>query len=335
MKVRFFDPGKEYLKIRDEVLPEIDRVLSAGDLILRKDLEVFEENFAKLVGTKYAIGVASGTDAIRLSLLALGVGRGDEVLAPSYTFRATIEAIAHTGATPILYDLHNGFLLDRWIKAIVPAYIAGEVPSFIKEIIEKAKELGIIVVEDSCQAIGASPVYGHTACYSFYPAKILGCYGDGGAIATNDEELAKKLKMMRNHSKGDWGPIGENSRLDNLQAVVLNVKLRYLTRDVERRREIAMKYDKSLPMELKRPRMRKIYQDFIVECASEDERDRMYDFLKNEGIETMKNGYPFPSDFPKLPRASQYESVSLRLPCNPSLKDEEVEYVIKKIKEFY
>ena len=328
MKVRFVDFGKEYLKIRDEILPEIDRVLSAGDLILRKDLEVFEENFAKLVGTKYAIGVASGTDALILSLKALGIT--GEVIVPSYTFRATVEAIAHAGAIPVLTDLGEDWKQYKTDKtqAIIPAHIAGEILNW--QPID-----GIIMIEDYAQAIGAGSVMGTTACYSFYPAKILGCYGDGGAIATNDQELYEKLKILRNHNKGDWKEVGYNSRLDNLQAAVLNVKLRHLTHDVERRREIAMKYDKSLNIELKRPEMRKIYQDFIVECASEYERDRMYDFLKNEGVETMKNGYPFPDDFPKLPKASQYESVSLRLPCNPSLEDEEVEYVIEKIKEFY
>ena len=334
MKVRFFDPGKEYLKIRDEVLPEIDRVLTAGDLILRNDLEVFEENFAKLVGTKYAVGVASGTDALILSLKALGIGQGDEVLAPSYTFRATIEAICHTGATPILYDLDGKFTLTNNTKAIVPAYIAGDV-DINESIFPIFKNNGMFVVEDFCQAITAAPARGDSACYSFYPAKILGCYGDGGAIATNDEWLAQKLKLARNHFKGDWKPIGYNSRLDNLQAAVLNVKLRHLTQNLARRREIALKYSKFLPTKLKVPKARKIYQDYIVECRSEEERDNLYDFLMKNGIETMKNGYPFPIAFPKLPQALRYELCSLRIPCNPVLTDKEVDFVIKNVKEFY
>lgn len=334
MKVRFFDPGKEYLKIKDEILPEIDRVLTAGDLILRKDLEIFEENFAKTVGTKYAIGVASGTDALILSLKALGIGRGDEVLVPSYTFRATIEAVVHAGATPVLYDLDWNFTLNNETKAIIPAYIAGEVV-INPTIFNFFKNNGMFVVEDFCQAITAAPVRGDTACYSFYPAKILGCYGDGGAIATNDEKLAEKLKIMRNHFKGDWKPVGYNSRLDNLQAAVLNIKLAHLTQNLARRREIARKYDKHLPTRLKRPTARKIYQDYIIECQSEEERDNLYNFLAENDIETMKNGYPFPSNFPKLSQALDYENRSLRIPCNPILTDEEIDYVIEKIKQFY
>jgi dTDP-4-amino-4,6-dideoxygalactose transaminase len=228
--VRFFDPGLSYSKIDKEVLGEIDRVLRAGKLILQDDVEIFERNFADYVGTKYAVGLNSGTDALLLSLMAYDIGVGDVILCPSYTFRATPDSGMRTGAEVILYDYNERPHFTSQITAWTPAWIAGEVPEWAGEAIAEAKAKGIIVIEDAAQAIGAAPVRGDTACYSFYPAKILGCYGDGGAIATNDPLAYEWLKRARNHFKGETGPVGLNSRLDNLQAAVLNVKMKYLRR---------------------------------------------------------------------------------------------------------
>ncbi|MEQ1846343.1 MAG: DegT/DnrJ/EryC1/StrS family aminotransferase, partial [Nitrospira sp.] len=188
----------------------------------------------------------------------------------------------------------------------------------------------ITMVEDACQAIGAKPLTGIAACYSFYPAKILGCYGDGGAIATNDESLYEELKIMRNHYKGDWKPYGYNSRLDNLQAAVLNVKLKYLPADLLRRKQIALMYDRDL-IGVGLPKVRDVYQDYII---SYEDRDGLKNWLTSQGIETMENGYPFPAGLYKGKRAEKYESESLRIPCNPDLTDEEVNYVIEKINEY-
>ncbi len=303
-------------------------VLARGDLILRKDVEEFERAFAEYVGTKYAVGVASGTDALILSLAAYNIGPGDEVLAPSYTFRATIEAVLHRGATVRLYDIDGKIEFSANTRAFIPAYIAGEVPPEIETVINAAKNAGIVVIEDTCQAVGAAPVRGHTACYSFYPAKILGCFGDGGAIATNDEVLYQNLLKMRNHFKGDWKPVGYNSRLDNLQAAVLNVMLKYLPEAIKRRREIAVMYDEAFQPFIGRPIARDVYQDYIVVFESENVRDNMHQHLAEQGIETLKNEYPFPEITPKLPLSVDYESRSLRLPCNPNLTDEEVSYII-------
>ena len=330
MKVPFWDPSRDYFKYQQKYQEAIHRVLSQGDLILRSDLEEFERNFADFVGTKYAVGVASGTDALILSMKVMEIGHGDEVIVPSYTFRATLEAVHHAGATPVLVDLGEDWRTVRTDKtrAIIPAHIAGHILDWnVDEFID--------MIEDSCQALGAAPVRGVTACYSFYPAKILGCFGDGGAVATNDSYVYEELLKMRNHYKGDWDKFGYNSRLDNLQAAILNIKLANIQKNLQRRKIIANLYDKALKGIVGIPVERDVYQDYIIHCPTEIERDELQRFLEIKGIGSMKNGYPFPLETPKLPNAVRYESRSLRIPCNQNLSDEEVEYVISRIKQFY
>lgn len=327
--VRFFDPGKAYMRIREEVLAKIDDVLKRGDLILRSDLEEFEANLANYVGTKYAVGVASGTDALILSLKVIGIGPGDIVLAPSYTFRATVEAISHVGAEVRLYDYNTPITLGD-ATCFIPAHIAGEVTEHAHKAIALANQFGIPVIEDAAQAIGVAPVKGITACYSFYPAKLLGTYGDGGAIATNDRGIYEHLKIMRNHYKGDWGPVGYNSRLDNVWAAVLNIKLKYLPEEIAKRKMIALRYDAELKG-VGLPTVRPVYQDYIIEHP---DRDGLKNHLAKLGVETMENGYPFPYGLHKGPATMQYEATSLRIPCHPDLTDEEVTHVIESINSY-
>lgn len=324
MKVRFFDPGLGYSKIKTEIDAEMQRVLAGGDLILRQDVDKFEENLAAYVGTKYAVAVASGTDALILSLVAAGIGLDDEVITSSYTFRATIEAICHVGAIPILADLGEDWRKYKSYntKAVIPCHIAGEVQYW-------ETDPTIPMIEDACQAIGATPVRGLAAAYSFYPAKILGCYGDGGGIATNSEEMYLKLKQLRNHDKGAWAEVAYNSRLDNIQAAVLNVKIKYLPDAIKRRKEIAQMYDTGITHVLvKKPSIRDVYQDYIIESSVVID---LQTYLWNAGIETMFNGYPFPAMYPKKQKAREYEHRSLRLPCNENLTNEEVQFVIDTI----
>ena len=327
--VRFFNPALAYEKIKPEIDAEMQRVLASGDLILRADLEKFERSFAEYVGTKYAVGVASGTDALILSLRAAGIEQGDRVLAPSYTFRATIEAIVHAGGEPVLYDLEDQVHFDG-IDYWIPAHIAGEVSPTLEADVKRAEAAGVIVIEDAAQAVGAAPVRGLTACYSFYPAKILGCYGDGGAVATNDKDIYDELMAMRNHYKGDWSPVGYNSRLDNLQAAVLNVKIKYLPDAIKRRKEIATLYDAGL-FHVGKPPVREVYQDYIITC---EDIEGLSTYLTEQGIETMRNGYPFPEAFSKGPKTNEYEAISLRLPCYPELTDKEVVHVINAINAY-
>lgn len=328
LSVRFFDPAKSYLAHKPEIDAVMQDVLARGDLILRRDVEEFEENLAKYVGTKYAVAVASGTDALILSLKVAGIQPGDKVMVPSYSFRATVEAVVHAGGVPVVYDDKTHIAPD--VKFWIPAYIAGECTE-PREFIRFVTNNGIKVIEDSCQAIGVAPVEGLTACYSFYPAKLLGCYGDGGGIATNDEAIYEKLKILRNHNKGDWKGVGYNSRLDNLQAAVLNVKIKYLPEAISRRKEIALMYDAGLKTQFLKPTVRSTYQDYIIECP---DRDGLKAFLTEQGIETMENGYPYPDIAPKGPLTLAYESRSLRIPCNENLTGSEVQYVIEKINEY-
>jgi len=340
MRVKFFNPGKEYKQLKKELLPKIDDVLSRGDLILRKDVEIFENKLAKYIGVKYACGVNSCTDALYLSLKYLGIGKGDQVLVPSRTFVASVQVIVQLGAEPVYYDLNGNSEGWKNIKAIIPVHIEGEIDSNMDTILNTLKRFKVPVIEDSAQALGATykgkmaGSIGLSGCFSFYPAKILGACGDAGALVTNDKKLYEWAKEARNHFKNtnkDWGI---NSRLDNLQACILNVKFKYHKRNLARRKKIAMMYDKGLrdlKITLPEPSKDRVWQDYIIRLDSKRQRDRLFDYLKEKGIETMKNNYPFPVK--KLPLAQAYEDETLRLPCNPMLNDSEINYIIKKVKE--
>jgi len=339
MKVRFFNPGFGYSKMKAEIDSEINRVLSAGDLILREDVEKFENNLANYIGVKYAVGLNSGTDALYLALRALGIGPGDEVLVPSRTFVATAQVVVQVGATPIFYDINESLYFSEKTKAIIPVHIEGAFGAQMEDLINFTKRQEIYVIEDAAQALGAlqnnkmAGSFGDAGCFSFYPAKILGAYGDAGALVTNDEKIYKYVKDCRNHFKEDARDWGVNSRLDNLQAAILNVKFKYLPETLARRQLVAEKYGNaflSLPLILPEYTFGRVWQDYIIRVS---ERDSLYDFLKEKGIETLKNNYPFP--VPKLPKAQKYEDETLRLPCNELLTDEEIDYVINCLKEFY
>ncbi len=319
--IRFFNPGLGYKKIKKEIDAEMQKVLSVGDLILREDVEKFEKNLAEYVGTKYAVALNSGTDAIYLAIKALGVKGG--VALPAHTFKATCGAVINAGGIPIIYDM-DGVVDGEFPEAHISVHIAGE--------LSPIPDLGIPVIEDACQALGVVKNPTSLAqAWSFYPAKILGAYGDAGALTTNDEKIYEYVKEARNHFKTDNRDFGMNSRMDNLQAVILNVKFKYLPEYLKRRMEIAEKYKALKGVELPNYTENRVWQDYIIRTPK---RDGLYDYLKERGIETMKNEYPFSLDYPKPPLAKKYEAETLRLPCNPDLTDEEVNFVIEKINEF-
>lgn len=353
MKVRFFNPGLGYQNLKNEILPEIDRVLTAGDLILRDDVEKFEKSVCEFTGAKYCVALNSCTDALYLALRALDIGPGDFVLVPSRTFVASAQVIVQVGATPIYYDVDQDFSAPDWqdmtnVKAIIPVHIEGAFDSHFEELLAIAEEKHIPIIEDSAQAFGAvwkdgrkAGSIGLAGCYSFYPAKTLGAYGDAGALVTNDELIYKWVKEARNHFKNDAADWGINSRLDNVQAAILNVKFKYYEDALKRRAEIAARYFSELDgvqathVGLSLPKMLegRIWQDYIIRCDSLEKRDTLFGYLKELGVETMKNNYPFP--VAKLPGAQKYEDETLRLPCNELLTDEEVAYVIECVKKFY
>lgn len=323
--IRFFDPGKSYLNIKGEILCEINRVLSAGDLILRDDVEKFEENLRNFVGTKYAIALNSGTDALYLALRAMGIGEKHKVLVPSYTFVATAQVVNQLGATAVFYDLDDRLedIDPEMFDVLMVAHISGE--------LAYPDLRDCPMIEDACQALGAiQNPKSFAQAWSFYPAKILGAYGDAGALTTNSEELYREVRELRNHYKTDYAKYGINSRMDNLQAAILNVKFKYLPEVLARRKEIAELYLAGLQrVGLPNNNEIRVWQDFIIRTSK---RNELYEYLKEHGIETMKNEYPMPVE--KLPVAARYEAETLRLPLNEVVTDSEVREVIEHVNEF-
>lgn len=346
MEIRFFHPGKAYLNHRGEMLGEIDRVLKGGDLILRQDLDDFEARFAAYTGKKHAIGVNSGTDALYLSLWALGVGPGDEVITSAHTFVASVQVIVQHGATPVLVDCRDDLLIHeedirkaitKNTKVIIPVHLTGDVVRFSDEFLRDLAVANIKIIEDAAQALGATGVgYGLTQCYSFYPAKILGAYGDAGAITTDYDGLADEFRNLRNHCKRGYSKWGINSRLDNLQATILNVRMKYLPDMQYRRAHIAHIYGEKLlnisGLILPEYTGGRVWQDYIIRVRGA-KRDELYQFLKDAGIETMKNEYPMP--IPKTQNAGKIESETLRIPCNDVLERHEIDYVIYNIIKYF
>lgn len=362
-KVPFVNIPKHYQNLKNELLKTTDDVLSRGDLILRKDVEDFEKNLASFVGVKYAVGLNSGTDALFLSLKAAGIKPGDEVITVAHTFAASVAVIIHCGAKPILVDVGDDFLIDvdkvgplinKKTKAIIPVYLNGRVCD-MEKLMTLAKKHNLIIIEDAAQALGAkfdgktAGSFGVAGCFSFYPFKILGAFGDAGALTTNDLNIAEKIRLLRDHGQKTKTEIvcyGWNSRLDNLQAAILNIKFKYLPKWIERRREIADLYNKGLSdiQELKLPpksneRHFDIYQNYVLRVKK---RDKLFDYLKERGVETLIKDpialHHHPalglSNF-SLPHTEQLAKEVISLPMYPELDNEQVNYVINCVKDFY
>ena len=259
-RVPFVDPRTHYRRLKAEIDAAIIGCLTRGDLIYRQDLKQFEEELASFVGTKYAVGLNSGYHALHFALLGAGVGPGDEVITVAHTFVATISAILHCGATPVLVDVGADYNLDpdrlrRAIsdrtKAILPVHLNGRLCD-MDPIMALAERHGLLVIEDAAQALGATQrgrkagSFGAAGCFSFYPFKILGGFGDGGAITTNDPQLARMASLLRYNGEdretGEYHYHGQTALLDNVQAAVLSVKLKYLPDWIEHRRKIAALY---------------------------------------------------------------------------------------------
>jgi dTDP-4-amino-4,6-dideoxygalactose transaminase len=260
MKIPLTDLKAQYLSLKDEINTAVTSVLSSGSYILGPNVQALEEEIAGYCGTEFAVSVANGTDALVLCLDAYGIGPGDEVITSPYSFFATAEAISRVGAVPVFVDIVEASynIDDRKIessitkrtKAIIPVHLFGQ-PASMDKIMELANRYNLIVIEDACQAIGASfrgrktGALGHAACFSFFPTKNLSGYGDGGMITTNNEELAGRIRMLRAHGSSKKyynSTIGYNSRLDEIQAAILRVKLRHLDSWNEARRAKAERY---------------------------------------------------------------------------------------------
>jgi dTDP-4-amino-4,6-dideoxygalactose transaminase len=366
-KVKFFDYPLQFKVHEGEYMEIIRNVLSRGAYILGDDLRIFEENLAKFVGSKYAIGVGNCTDALLLSLHAAGIGHGDEVITVSHTFVATVEVIKFLGAEPIFVDIaddHNmnvEFIEDAITlntKAIVPSHLNGRICANMDKLVSIAEKHNLLIIEDSAQALGATyngkgaGTFGIAGCFSFYPAKLLGTFGDAGAVVTDNEQFAEKIRSLRNHGKGadtDISCWGLNCRMDNLHAGILNYKLKNLHDWIKKRREIARMYNDKLCniKDLRLPPPPKddalhydVFQNYEIEGSR---REELIKYLREKGIDVMlawggKGVHQFEAlelGHFKLSRTEEFFKKCLMLPIYPELKDDEIKYVIQEINNFY
>ncbi len=364
MHVPFLNLAAQFSALKHELLPVVEQVLAGGQYVLGPNVAEFERAMAALTRTRFGVGVNSGSDALTLALRALEIGPGDEVITTPFTYLAPAEAIHQMGARIVFADIDpRTFCLDpgqaaRRItprtKAIIPVHLFGQAAP-LKELLELAQARGITLVEDCAQAIGAThhgqPVgsFGRIGCFSFYPTKNLGAVGDGGLIATSDEALAKKLKMLRTHGaeRRYFHELhGFNSRLDELQAAILRVKLRHLNRWNARRAEIAERYRSSLadrPLRLPVVASENSHV-FHVYAVLAERRDALQQFLADRGVPTIIY-YPRPLHLQKVftdlgyragdfPVAEEIARKILPLPMYPELTDEQIDYVIATAREF-
>jgi dTDP-4-amino-4,6-dideoxygalactose transaminase len=357
MKVPLLDLKTQYSTIRSDIRAAIERVVESQHFILGPEVEGLEQEIAAFCNARSAIGVSSGTDALLAALMAIGIGPGDDVITTTYSFFATAGVIARLGARPVFVDVDpKTFNLDSTkiekkitsrTKAIMPVHLFGQCAG-MGPIMEIARAKGIYVIEDAAQAIGAhdetgkgAGTIGHIGCFSFFPSKNLGAFGDGGMVITNDQKLAQIVKVLRVH--------GGNFRLDALQAAVLRVKLKHLNEWTKMRRTNAKRYrallsDRALSQCVSAPEdsAGHIYNQFVARFP---DRDRLRSFLREKGVETEVY-YPAPlhlqecfrdlgyqtGDFPQAEAAARE---SLALPIYPEISEEQQEYVVEKIREFY
>jgi dTDP-4-amino-4,6-dideoxygalactose transaminase len=380
LKVPLLDLKQQYKDIRDEITTVVDELFRSQQFILGPEVEEFEQRISEYCGCNYAVGVSSGTDALLISLMTAGIGYGDLVITTPYTFFSTAGSIARVGARPIFIDIdHDTYNIDvnrldsnftgikdaekRKIKAIIPVHLFGQCVA-MEPLLAFARSNGLIVIEDAAQAIGAeyrfsngsverAGAMGDYGCFSFFPSKNLGAFGDAGMVTTNDESVHKQLKIMREHGSENryhHSKISGNFRLDALQAAILIVKLKYLDKWTRRRRENANLYRKLLsedglegilpPKEIEE---RHIYNQFVIRVKNK--RDELKAFLNDNGVGCGVY-YPVPlhmqdcfgylgykaEDFPVSAEAAKY---TLALPIFPELSEEQIYYVVDSIRKFY
>ena len=368
MKVPVADPRLGYIRLKKEIDRAVQGVMNRGQYILGPEVEAFEREFAAYLGTKYAVAVANGTDAIELALRAAGVGNKDMVAVPAHTAVATVAAIEHSGARPLLVDIDPAtYTMDpkslhtamkgkaSRVRAVIPVHLYGH-PAQMDSILEIACSAGAIIIEDCAQAHGALwkgkrvGSQGSLAAFSFYPTKNLAALGDSGAVATNDSNFAGQLRLLRQYG---WRKRyvcefpGMNSRMDELQAAVLRIKLRHLDQDNAKRRQIAMHYAQGLSglpikVPITMPKAEHVYHQFVIEV---EQRDALMDFLREAGIGTAVL-YPVPIHLQpaykgrlavcgSLHHSEQVLSRILCLPMYPELIQDQVEMVCHYIKQFF
>ena len=374
-KIDFINSGyrRYYAKHRKEILNAIDKCYKEGQFVLRDEVEKFEVNLAKFTGTKYAVGVNSGTDALKVAYKACGLKPGDEVITVSHVFIAPIQEIVHLGATPVLIDVNddglmNADLIEKAITkktvGIVPIHLSGKVCDMDK-IMKIAKKHKLWVVEDACQALGAkykgksAGSIGDMGCFSHIAPKTLGVGGDAGSIITNNKDLFYKAQLLRNHWNITQGALhgrqpkqpklmgwGYNTRLDNIHAAVLNIKLKHYPAMLKRRRQIGEMYNEGLlqlhvdgKIELPWQQDHQIYQEYIIRIP---DMWKFKQYMDKQGIELLIRDVTPNHKLPglglehySLPVTESLATSSVRLPTYPELTDKEVKTIINAIQEFY
>jgi len=371
--VPFLDLTRQYEKIKNEILLATQRVYEKGRFILGEEVSGFEKEFSHYCGVRYGVGVGSGTDALYLALKAAGIGEGDQVATVANSFVATALAISFTGAKPLFVDIDpKAYTMDpnslelilkrektkkegQKIRAVLPVHLYGQ-PADMDSITEIANRYDLAVIEDACQAHGAKlgrrkvGSLGAMGCFSFYPTKNLGGYGDGGMVVTDHQKYDQKLRLLRcygQRKKYQHVLKGHNSRLDEIQAALLRVKLKYLDQWNEERRRKAKLYTKMLsPLGLVCPSERKgvrhVYHLYTIETGR---RDALQAFLKKKGIETLIH-YPIPIPLEKayqemgyrrgdFPLTDQWSRKILSLPFFPEIGEREMEKVAEGVRRFF
>ena len=372
--IKMVDLSRQLEPIKVEIDAAIQGVLEASNFIQGKPVREFEKNLAEWVGASHVISCANGTDALQLALMALGLKPGDEVIVPTFTYVATAEVIALLGLSPILVDVDfqtfnidietaSHFITPR-TKAIVPVHLYGQCAN-MERIMKFAESYNLYVVEDTAQAIGAEVEFsdgstrkagtiGHIGTTSFFPSKNLGCFGDGGAIFTNDNNLAIELKMIANHGqriKYYHDVVGVNSRLDTMQAAILDVKLKYLNSYCEARQKAAAYYDSALKdieqitIPFRSSFSTHVFHQYTIKIDGQYSRDELKSYLTEQGIPSMIY-YPLPLHQQKAyleflledmdyPISTSLCNSVLSLPMHTHLKIEEQDFIVQNIKSFF
>ena len=371
MKVPLTDLRAQYLTIRSEIDSAIQNVIDTSQFVLGGAVSAFEQAFAAAHGARHCVGVGSGTDALHLVLWAQGVGPGDTVVTTPFTFIATAEMISLVGAKPIFVDIDPRTLTmdvnrladllssqDRKgrVKAVIPVHLYG-CPADMDGILALAGQYRVSVIEDACQAhlarFNGRPVgsFGSAACFSFYPAKNLGAYGEAGAVTTQDDTLASKIRQLRDHgqsAKYVHETRGHNYRMDGIQGAVLGVKMKYLSEWTTRRREIARLYRSRLggtngiTLPFESPQLEQVYHQFVIRTK---ERAGLEEQLRSKGISTALH-YPIPLHLQKAyadlgyrkgdyPVSEMAAEQCISLPLYPEMTGEQIDYVVSTVQEFF
>lgn len=363
----------QYERIQSEIDQELKAVMAGAQFIQGPKVKAFEQHMAQYLGVSHVVGCANGTDALQIAMMALGLQAGDEVIVPSFTYVATAEVIALLGLSPVMVDVDPRTFnitaeliapaITERTRAVVPVHLFGQ-SADMAPILELAKQHNLFVVEDNAQALSAVYTFpdgtqartgtmGHIGCTSFFPSKNLGCYGDGGAMFTNDDELDARLRMIANHGqakKYHHSVVGINSRLDAMQAAILDVKLKYLDDYSQARQHVAARYDaafadtKGLRIPTRQPNSTHVFHQYTL-IVEDGKRDALRDYLNERQVPSMIY-YPIPlyrqeafkhyfAGREPLPVTEFMCASVLSLPIHTEMQDEVQDYIIQQVKDFF